>query len=84
MFVLAYHNTTGDNQVSVESFKNKFLPRVKIEDYNIEINGRTFYDQPINGSINNTMKLQKYQQGKVLITQLAVCWITNILKGITD
>ena len=29
----------------------KCLPRVKIENYNIEIDGRNFYDQPINDSI---------------------------------
>ena len=43
-FVLAYDNTTGNNQVSVDSFKKCFLPRVKIENYNIEIDGRNFYD----------------------------------------
>ena len=44
LFVLAYDNTTGNNQVSVDSFKKYFLPRVKIENYNIEIDGRNFYD----------------------------------------
>ena len=28
-----------------------FLPRVKIKNYNIEIDGKNFYDQPINDSI---------------------------------
>ena len=51
LFVLAYDNTAGDNQVSIDSFKKYFLPRVKIENYNIEIDGRNFYDQPINDSI---------------------------------
>ena len=31
LFVLAYDNTEGDNQVSVDSFKKYFLPRVKFE-----------------------------------------------------
>ena len=31
LFVLAYDNATGNNQVSVDSFKKYFLPRVKIE-----------------------------------------------------
>ena len=31
LFVLAYNNTAGDNQVSVDSFKEYFLPRFKIE-----------------------------------------------------
>ena len=33
LFVLANDNTTGEDQVSVDSFKKYFLPRVKIEDY---------------------------------------------------
>ena len=31
LFVLAYDNTAGNNQVSIDSFKKYFLPRVKIE-----------------------------------------------------
>ena len=50
-FVLAYDNASGNNQVSVDSFKNYFLPRVKFENYNIKIDVRKFYDQPINDSI---------------------------------
>ena len=48
LFVLAYDNTARNNRVSVDSYKKYFLPRVKIENYNIEIDGRNFYDQPIN------------------------------------
>ena len=51
LFVLAYDDAAGGNQVSVNSFKKYFLPRVKIENYNIEIDGWNFYDQPINDSI---------------------------------
>ena len=31
LFVLAYDNTSGDDHVSVNSFKKYFLPRYKIE-----------------------------------------------------
>ena len=51
LFVLAYDNTAGNNQVYIDSFKKYFLPRVKIENYNIKVDGRNFYDQPINDSI---------------------------------
>ena len=44
LFVLAFNNKEGNNQVSVDSYKKYFLPRVKIENYNIEIDGRNFYD----------------------------------------
>ena len=37
LFVLAYDNTEGNNQVSVNFFKKYFLPSVQIENYNIEI-----------------------------------------------
>ena len=51
LFVLAYDNSEGDDQVSVNSSKKYFHPRVKIEIYDIGIDGRNFYDQPINDSI---------------------------------
>ena len=36
-----------------------FLPRVKIENYNIKIDGRNFYDQPINDSIKQYDEIRK-------------------------
>ena len=48
--VLAYNNTAGNYQVSVDSYKKYFLPRVKVDNCTIEID-RNFYDQPINDSI---------------------------------
>ena len=71
LFVLGYNNTTGNNQVSVDSYKKYFLPRVKIDNYNIEIDGRNFYDQPINNSIKQYD--EKYLQDKVMIILQVVC-----------
>ena len=59
LFVLAYNNTAGNNQVSVNSYKKYFLLRVKIENYNIEIDGRNFYDEPINDSIKQYDEIRK-------------------------
>ena len=64
LFVLAYNNTAGNNQVSVDSFKKYFLPRFKIENYNIEIDGRNFYDQPINDSIKQYNEIRKISTGR--------------------
>ena len=44
LFVLAYRDRSGANRVTADSRRGHFLPRVKIENYNIEIDGRTFYD----------------------------------------
>ena len=64
MFVVAYDNTTGNDQVSVDSFKKCFLPRVKIKNYNTEIDGRNFYDQPINDSIKQYDEVRKVSTGQ--------------------
>ena len=37
---------------------------MKIEDCNIEIDGRTFYDQPINGSIKQYDEVTKASTGQ--------------------
>ena len=78
MFVLAYDNAAGNDQVSIDSFKKYFLPRVKIENYNIEIDGRSFYDQSISDSIK---QYDKIRQDKVMITRwlhdymmITRCW----------
>ena len=51
LFVLAYDNITGNDQFYIDSYKKYFLLTVKIENYNIKIDGKNFYDQPINDSI---------------------------------
>ena len=62
LFDLAYNNTEGDNKVSVDAFKKYFLPRVKIQNYNVEIDGRNFYDQPINDSIKQYGKIKTTEE----------------------
>ena len=72
MFVLAYNNTTGDNQVSIDSFKKSFLPRVKIENYIIEIDGRNFKISQLMTQLSNTTMSGKYQQDKAMIIKQVV------------
>ena len=59
LFFLAYDNTEGDNLVFVDSFKKSFLPTVKMQNYNIEIDGRNFKDQSINDSVKKYDKFGK-------------------------
>ena len=44
LFGLAYDNTAGANRVTADFRRRYFFSRVKIEDYNIEIDGGNFYD----------------------------------------
>ena len=64
LFVLAYNNKEGDNKISIDSFKKYFLPRIKIENYNIEIDGKNFYDQLINDSIKQYDEIRKISTGQ--------------------
>ena len=63
LFLLAYNNTVDNDQVCVDPFKKSFLPRVKIENYNIEIDGRNFYYQPVIDSIKQYDRKVSTSQG---------------------
>ena len=64
LFVFAYNNTAGNDHVSVDSYKKYFLPRVKIDNYNIEIDGRNLFDQPFNDSIKQYDEVRKISTGQ--------------------
>ena len=57
MFVFVY--ARGNNVTNENSYRKYFLPRLKIKNYNIEIDGRNFYDQPINDSIKQYDEVRK-------------------------
>ena len=62
LFVLPY--ASGNNITDENSYRRYFLPRIKITNYNIEIDGRNFYDQPINDSIKQSDQVRKISTGK--------------------
>ena len=62
LFVLPYAH--GNNITNENSYKKYFLPRLKIKNYNIEIDGRNFYDQPINDLIKQYDKIRKKSTGQ--------------------
>ena len=84
LFVIAYYNTEGNIQVSIDSSKIYFLPRVKIENYNIEIDGKNIYDQPINDSIKQYDEIRKISTGQGHDYTTGCLLDFLILKKITD
>ena len=64
LFVLAFDNTNGDNKVKRDSRRKYFLPRVDITNYNVLIDGRNFYDQPIFDQIKKYDEIRKIETGK--------------------
>ena len=74
MFVLAFNNTTvnvpnnpinnTNNRVLRNSHTKYFLPRVNITNYNVLIDRRIFYDQPINGLVKQYDEIRKTATGQ--------------------
>ena len=77
LFVLAFEDTRADeaadapapqnlalNRVIRTSYRKYFVPRVDIRSYNVLIDVRNFYDQPINDSIRKYGEIRKIATGK--------------------
>ena len=62
LFVLAFNN--GANRTERDSHRKYFLPRVNITNYSVLIDGRNFYDQPINDQIKKYDEVRKVMTGK--------------------
>ena len=52
------------NRVERDSHRKYFLPRVDIEDFNVLIDGRNFYDQNISDDFKKYEELRKIMTGK--------------------
>ena len=77
LFLLAFEDTRADeaanapaprnlavNRVIRNSYRKYFVPRVDITSYNVLIDDRNFYDQPINDSIRKYDEIRKIATGK--------------------
>ena len=77
VFVLAFNDTLENeaadapaprnlaaNRVTRNGYRKYFVPPVDITSYNVLIDGRNFYDQPINGSIRKYDEIRKTATGK--------------------
>ena len=66
LFVLAYVIAAGDNadqEAGIKDNKKYFLPRGEIKNYNVLIDGRNFYDRPINDIIKRYNEVRKVSTG---------------------
>ena len=80
LFVLAFEDTRADdpavdsnnpapqnraaNRVTRNGYRKHFVPRVDITGYNVLIDGRNFYDQPINDLIRKYDEIRNIATGK--------------------
>ena len=60
LFVLTFDNTdNGAKKVERNSHTKYFLPRVNITNYNVLIDGRNFYDQPVYELVKQYKEIRK-------------------------
>ena len=62
LFVMAYSNVA--NQPGRNSQQKYYLPRIDLNRYNVIIDGRNFYDNPIGSDIEKYRELRKVMIGK--------------------
>ena len=62
LFVMAYNRANG--QPTRNGQQKYYLPRIDLEKYNAIIDGRNFYDNPIESDIENYRELKKVMIGK--------------------
>ena len=62
LFVMAYNRANG--QSTRNGQQKYYLPRIDLEKYNVIIDGRNFYDNPIQSDIGKYRELKKVMNGK--------------------
>ena len=65
LFVLAYFVAAdaANDEAGIKDTRKYFLPRGEIKNYNVLIDGRNFYDQPINEIIEQYDEVRKVSTG---------------------
>ena len=64
LFVLVYRNRGCANRLTADSHRRYFLPKVKIKNYNIEIDKRNLYDESVNDLIKQHDEVRKVSTGQ--------------------
>ena len=66
LFVLAYalDLSAADNEACIKNNRKYFLPRGEVQNYNVLIDGKKNYDQPINDFIKQYDEIRKVSAGQ--------------------
>ena len=61
LFVMAFNRANGQ---PTRNGQQKYLPRIDLEKYNVVIDGRNFYDNPIERDVEKYREIKKVMIGK--------------------
>ena len=69
LFVLAYANAANaaNNEAGIKDNRKYFLTKAEIKNYNALIDGKIFYDQPINDLIKQYDDVRNVSAGQLMI-----------------
>ena len=71
-----------ENEEDRTSFFNNYLPNVKIKDFHVLIDGKSFFDMPVKNSEETYQQLLRWE--KMMITQQVIYWIMSTFQNITN
>ena len=77
LFVLSF-----ENKEDRTSFSKYYVPNVQIKDFDVLINGKSFFDMPKKMVKKHTKKLLKWE--KTMITRRVIYWIMNTFQKTAD
>ena len=77
LFVLSFENENDRT-----SFSKYYVPNVQIKDFNVLIDGKSFFDIPI--KIGEETYEQIIEWEETMITQQVICWIMSTFQNITN
>ena len=76
LFVLSF-----ENEEDRTSFSKYYVPKIEIKDFNVLIDGKSFFDVPV----KNEEAYEKIMSiSKIMITQLVIYWTINTSQNITN
>ena len=71
-----------ENEEDRTSFFNNYLPNVKIKDFHVLIDGKSFFDMPVKNSEETYQQLLRWEE--IMITQQVIYWIMSTFQNITN
>ena len=77
LFVLSFKN-----EEIRTSFSKYYTPKVEIKDFNVLIDGKSFFDVPVKNKEEAYKKLLRLV--KIVITQVVIYWIMSIFQSIIN